>query len=140
MEYLKAKTIKLLADYYENDFRRINHALSVLDETEILIKRENSLNYDEEISIVCALLHDVGIKQSEKDLGYNNGNTQEKYGPVIAEKLLNKIDFPKDKIKKVKEIIGNHHSKSRYDYIELELLKKADKIVNKNEGRDYTSI
>ena len=35
---------------------------------------------------------------------------------------------------KVCEIIGNHHSPSRYDYVELEILKEADRIVNKLEG------
>jgi hypothetical protein len=31
------------------------------------------------------------------------------------------------------EIIGNHHSRSRYDYVELKVLKEADRIVNKME-------
>jgi len=33
----------------------------------------------------------------------------------------------------VKQIIGNHHSPSRYPYPELALLKEADLIVNKAE-------
>jgi len=34
----------------------------------------------------------------------------------------------------VKEIVGNHHSPSRYDYPELEVLKEADRIVNREES------
>ena len=139
MKYLKAKTIKLLTDFFETDFRRINHAISVLEETEKILVKTN-IDYDEDIAIVCALLHDVGIKQSEKELGYNNGKTQEQFGPAAAGILLEKIDFPEEKIIKVKEIIGNHHSKSRYDYIELEILKQADRIVNNNEGNKITIL
>ncbi len=131
MKYLKAKTIKLLVDFFEDDYRRIAHALKVLECAENIIQVKE--NYDEDIVIVCSLLHDVGIKPSEKELGHNNGITQEKFGPPAAEALLKKIGFPKRKIKKVKEIIGNHHSASKYDYIELEILKEADKIVNKED-------
>lgn len=133
MDYIKGKVTKLMVDYFESDFRRINHALEVMRHSEMIL--ETIQYYDYEIIIASALLHDIGIKQSEKELGYNNGKTQEKYGPPIAEKLLNSINFPPDKVIKVCEIIGNHHTPSRYDYIELEILKKADKIVNNIESR-----
>ena len=129
MEYLRTNIIKKLINYFDDDNNRIEHALRVLYHSEtIMMKHEN---YDEEIVIACALLHDIGIKISEEKFGYNNGKTQEEFGPDVAGELLSSICFPADKIEKVKEIIGNHHSKSRYDYVELEILKEADKIVNK---------
>jgi HD superfamily phosphodiesterase len=132
MKYIKGKITKLLVDHFGNDFRRITHALEVLKHSEKIM--ENTEGYDYDILIASALLHDIGIKQSEEVLGYNNGKTQEEYGPPIAEELLNSINFPLEKTTKVCEIIGNHHSRSRFDYIELEILKEADRIVNKLEG------
>ena len=88
---------------------------------------------DPDVVVASALLHDVGIKVSEKKHGYNNGKTQEEHGPPVAEELLSGIDFPADKIEIVKNIIGNHHSPSRYEYPELAVLKKADQIVNREE-------
>lgn len=131
MDYFKGRVTKLLVDYFGNDFRRITHALEVLKHAEIIM--ENSDDCDKEIVIAVALLHDIGIRQSEEILGHNNGKTQEEYGPPVAEKLLESINFPSEKIKKVCEIIGNHHSQSKYDYVELTILKKADRIVNKSE-------
>ena len=131
MKYTEAKILKLLVDFFQEDYRRINHAIRVLSYAkEIMNHKEKG---DEDIIIACALLHDIGIKPSEEKLGYNNGKTQEEFGPPIAENLLKKIDFPSEKIRKVKEIIGNHHSLSKYDYIELEIIKEADKIVNIKE-------
>lgn len=72
----------------------------------------------------------MGIKPSEEALGYNNGKIQEEYGPPVAEELLQRIDFPREKIKKVSEIIGKYHSPSKYDYVELEILKEVDRTVN----------
>lgn len=132
MDYCKGQIAKLLVDYFRNDFRRITHALEVLKHAERIM--EDTPGCDREIVIASALLHDVGIKPSEELLGYNNGKTQEKYGPPVAEELLKGIGFPEDKITKVSEMIGNHHSPSRYDYLELSILKEADRIVNRQEG------
>ena len=129
MIYLKAKIVKEVIITFGIDFRRIEHALDVLKESDKLLN--SYTGYDYEIVLASALLHDIGIKKSEQILGYNNGHTQEKYGPPIAKKILTRIGLDQKKIAKVCEIIGNHHSKSRYDYIELKILKHADQIVNK---------
>jgi len=131
MKYLRAQILKLMMDYFGDDNKRIEHALRVLYHSENIMRNYDS--YDLEIVIASAILHDIGIKVSEQKLGYNTGKSQEKYGPEIAEKLLNSIGFPNEKIEIVKNIIGNHHSPSRYNYAELEILKKADLIVNRDE-------
>jgi HD superfamily phosphodiesterase len=132
MDYVKGKITKLMVDYFGNDFRRISHALEVMKHAERIM--ENTEGCDLEVLIASALLHDIGIKPSEDLLGYNNGKTQEQYGPPVAERLLKSIDLDAMKIRKVCEIIGNHHSPSRYDYVELKILKEADMMVNRLES------
>jgi HD superfamily phosphodiesterase len=132
VDYCKGRVAKLLVDYFGNDFRRITHALEVLKYAEEIMEDTESCDHD--VLVASALLHDIGIKRSEEALGYNNGKTQEEFGPPVAEELLKSIDFPSEKIAKVCEIIGNHHSPSRYDYVELRILKEADRIVNKLES------
>ena len=131
MEYPRAIICRKLYEHFGNDNRRIEHALHVLHHADNIMPQYQ--NCDPDIVVAAALLHDVGIKPSEAELGYNNGITQEQYGPPIARRLLLEIGFPSDKIEKVAEIIGNHHSPSRFDYPELEILKKADLIVNRDE-------
>jgi hypothetical protein len=131
MDHCKGKIVKLLVDFFGTDLRRITHALEVLMHAERIM--DDAPDCDREILIAVALLHDVGIKPSEELLGYNNGKTQEKYGPPVAVELLKGIGFPEEKIIKVSEIVGNHHSLSRYDYVELRILKEADRIVNRQE-------
>jgi HD superfamily phosphodiesterase len=132
MQYCKGQITKLLTDYFEDDFRRITHALEVLKYAEKIMESVDE-PCDEEVLVAAALLHDVGIKPSEALLGYNDGKTQEVYGPPAAEELLRGIGFSIEKTRKVCEIIGNHHSRSRYDYVELKILKEADRIVNMRE-------
>jgi len=131
MEYVRAKVTRELIHYFGTDNKRIEHALRVLHHADnIMLNRSDC---DADIIIASALLHDVGIKVSEEKHEYNNGQTQEKYGPPVAEELLNSIGFPPEKIEIVKNIIGNHHSPSRYDYPELVVLKEADLIVNRDK-------
>ena len=132
MIFTKAKITRIMIDFFDRDNRRIEHALNVMLQADLMLAQED-IACDYEIVVATALLHDVGIKPSEEKLGYNNGKTQEEFGPPVAEKLLKLIDFPPLKIEKVKEIIGNHHSPSRYDYPELEILKRADRIINRND-------
>ncbi|MBN1501404.1 MAG: HD domain-containing protein [Spirochaetes bacterium] len=131
MKNLKAILIKALCDFFENDYRRIEHALKVTELSGRIAAEYGAFDY--ELLTAACILHDIGIKKSEEVLGYNNGKTQEEYGPAEAEKILKSINFPAEKISKVLEIIGNHHSPSRYDYIELKILKQSDQIINSAE-------
>lgn len=130
-EYLRARIIRAMTDYFGDDERRIDHALRVLQHADGISAERGDC--DPEIMTAAALLHDVGIKVSEEKLGYNNGRTQEEYGPPAAEELLRSVGFSAEKLDTVKDIIGNHHTRSRFDYPELEVLKEADRIVNRDE-------
>ncbi len=130
--YIKAQITKLLVDFFDDDFRRIDHALAVLHFAEKIGK--SYAGVDQELLVAVALLHDVGIKPSEEKWGYNTGKTQEEFGPAVAIELLQSSTFSKEKLIKVGDIIGNHHSVSRFDYIELEILKQADAKVNQLES------
>ena len=131
MKYLRSQLIRVLTQYFGTDDRRIEHALRVLHHADRI--SDDRPDCDTDIVVASALLHDVGIKVSEEKHGYNNGKTQEEYGPPVAEEMLQSIGFPPGKITVVKNIIGNHHSPSRYDYPELVVLKEADRIVNRDE-------
>ena len=133
MEHLKARLIKLLVDFFGDDYRRINHAIEVMQQAEISAQKYSQWDY--EILMAASILHDVGIKPSEEILGYNNVKTQEEYGPPIVRQLLKQINFDKAKLEIVANIVGNHHSPSRYDYVELRILKEADRHINHRESR-----
>lgn len=130
MEHLIGQLTCRLVDFFGTDARRIEHALLVLHHSLNLCREQT--NIDRDIIIAAALLHDVGIKPAEAAHGYNTGKLQEKYGPDEAEKILRSVAFPQEKIAVVREIIGNHHSPSRLDYPELDVLKAADLIVNRD--------
>ena len=127
--------IKRLKEYFGHDKKRIDHALFVLEKGKEIARSYNTSNYNRKVLLASLIFHDVGIKKSEELYGYNNGKTQEDLGPEIAKKLISDLDFTNDEIRIIMDIIGNHHSKSRFDYKELEILKKSDLFVNRKESK-----
>ncbi|MDC7226779.1 MAG: HD domain-containing protein [Spirochaetales bacterium] len=129
IDYLKARLTAELCSFFGNDFKRIEHALEVLNYSEIIAARIGGC--DNEIITAASLFHDLGIKPAEEIYGHNNGKLQEELGPAEARLILNGQGFDKAKTDIVCDIISNHHSASRFKYPELEVLKQADAIVNK---------
>ncbi len=128
MIYLRAKLVRILLEFFESNDRRIDHALRVLHHSDCLM--DNYPGCDEEVVVAVALLHDIGSKISMEKHGVSTHENQEIHGPDAAEELLLPLGYPPEKIDRIKNIIANHHSPSRYDYPELALLKTADHIVN----------
>ena len=91
---------------------------------------------DHDVLVAVSLLHDVGIKRSEEMLGYNNGKTQEEYGPPAAGgRLPEGHGVP---LRQARQGVRDHRQSSfsfaGVPYVELRILKEADSIVNRMEG------
>src|SRR3989338_7977911 len=124
---LKDKLISELEKYFGNDSKRINHAKKVMGFAEELLLKEKA---DWHIVIPASILHDVGIKAAEAKYGSSAGHYQEKEGPAIARKILEKLDFKKEDIDEICEIIAHHHSPDKVDTKNFKVLYDADWLVN----------
>lgn len=80
--------------------------------------------------IASAILHDIGIPESERKYGSSAGHYQEVEGPPIARRILEKYDLLKAFIDEVCEIIGNHHSPGKVATINFRIVYDADCLVN----------
>lgn len=91
------------------------------------LEKAKSVKADKEVLIAASFLHDLAAFYPEKF----KGDSHEK-DHILAEKILRKINFPKEKIKKVTEAIKNHGSDQKYkrkgEPIETAILRDADKI------------
>lgn len=121
--------IKMI-DYFNGDVRRINHALKVHSFATMIAKRENVNSDMLRIIEIAAILHDIGIKESERKYNSTAGSYQEIEGPPIAESLLKQFCLNFDEVERIKFIIGNHHSYSKIDGLDLQVLVESDFIVN----------
>lgn len=113
--------------YFGKDARRINHAKKVLGYAEALLEKEK---VDPLVVMAAAILHDIGIHKAEEKYKSSAGNYQEIEGPPIAREIMEKLQFKKEVVDEVCEIIANHHSPGKVDTLNFKALYDADWLVN----------
>ncbi|MFZ7120313.1 MAG: HD domain-containing protein [Eubacteriaceae bacterium] len=125
-----SKIMREMIFYFDNDVKRINHALKVHSFAKTICQLEN-LSTEEKIIIeLTAILHDIGIKESERKYNSSSGKYQELEGPPIARNILNNYDIDTEMIERVCYIIGNHHTYNNIKGIDYQIIIESDFIVN----------
>ncbi|MGZ7134912.1 MAG: HD domain-containing protein [Methanobacterium sp.] len=127
---MKIEVLEKMIEYFGVDVRRINHALKVYDFAQIISYEESIDRKTRDIIIYSAILHDIGIKVAEKKHNSSVGKYQEIEGPPIAREILSDLKISEEIINRVGEIVGNHHSYTKIDGIDFQIVVEADLLVN----------
>ena len=126
---LNELTAKMI-EYYSGDPKRIQHFVKVHEFSRLIAENEQ-LDEKTRFTIeTAALVHDIGIKNSEKRFGTCTGKQQEQLGPPEAKRMLSDLSFPADIIERVCYLVGHHHTYTDIDGIDLQILIEADFLVN----------
>ncbi len=137
---ISAVTEKMV-NYFDGDVRRVNHALKVHSFARCIGKFEKLAKNELFIIEVTALLHDIGIKISEEKYNSSSGRYQEIEGPPVAREILKDFKIEQSILDRICYLIGNHHSYSRIDRKDFQILIEADFLVNiYEESMDKESI
>jgi HD superfamily phosphodiesterase len=135
------RVMEKMVEYFGRDTRRINHALKVFAFARIISSHEPSDGQTQEIIAYTALLHDIGIIEAERKYDSSSGKYQQIEGPPIARQILADLGIPAPIIDRVCFITGNHHTYTKIDGIDFQILVEADFLVNifeDNLERDAT--
>lgn len=127
------KLISSMIEYFRGDIKRINHFLKVNAFAKAIGENEGLEDYKQEILEVAAIVHDIGIKLSEKKYNSSAGKYQEIEGPAEARKMLQKLNYKEALIERVCFLVGHHHTYSSIDGMDFQILVEADFLVNVHE-------
>lgn len=133
MENISSIVTQKMINYFEKDVRRINHALKVYAFSKTIGELEGLDDKTQLTLEIASILHDIGIKESERKYNSSAGNYQEIEGPPVAQELLKDLNLEDAIINRVSYLIGNHHSYNKIDGIDLQILVEADFLVNAYE-------
>lgn len=128
-----AKLMNMMTEYFNGDPKRIQHFTKVYAYAKNIGVLENIDSDTAFILETAAIVHDIGIKKGEEKYGRCDGKIQEELGPYEAEKILKKCGYSKEVIRRVKYLVGHHHTYSGIDGIDYQILVEADFIVNMYE-------
>ena len=113
-------------EYDKGDPKRIQHFIKVHSFARLIGKQEK---LSDEM-MTAAILHDIGIHEGERLYGRNDGEIQQKLGPVIAMEILESVGGYEDVAERVTHLIARHHTYTDIDGKDLQILIEADFIVN----------
>lgn len=120
--------------YDSPDIDRINHFLKVYAFAKVIGEAEGLSGWEQYILEVAAVLHDIGIHESERKYGSCAGNYQEIEGPVIAKEMLSRLGMEPETVERVCYLIGHHHTYDQVDGMDYQILLEADFFVNAYES------
>jgi predicted metal-dependent HD superfamily phosphohydrolase len=131
---MTGRVIEEMIRFFGTDIKRIAHALKVFAYAEALTELENIARGEREITLIAAILHDVGIKIAEQAHGSCTAREQEELGPAAAGAILERLGVSAGVIDRVCFLIAHHHSPETTEDIDFRILLEADYIVNFEEG------
>lgn len=129
------RLIEEMISYFSGDPKRIQHFIKVHAFAKLIGETENLTEKELFTLETAAVVHDIGIKISEEKYGSCTGSQQETEGPTEAEKMLEKLGFESETVKRVCWLVGHHHTYSGIDSPEHQILVEADFLVNLYEDR-----
>jgi HD domain len=131
---VKEIAISRMKQLFGDDNRRVTHALKVLSFSEEILQGEKVVGEIAETVILTAALHDIGIHEAERKYNSSSGKYQEIEGPPIANRILHEMGISDLIIQRVCYIIGGHHTPSKVDDVDFQIIREADLLVNIEEG------
>lgn len=127
---MDAALLLKMAEYFGPDPKRVGHALKVYGFARMIARGETLPEKEERILLAAAILHDIGIHEAERKHGSSAGKYQEMEGPEVARGLLGEFFPDEEEMGRILFLIGNHHSYSRIDALDFQILAEADFLVN----------
>lgn len=124
------KLIFAMIEYDRGDAKRIQHFLKVYELARTIGRLEGLDEDTQYILESAAVVHDIGIHNSEEKYGSCSGKYQELEGPPEAKKLLEGLGWPENVISRVCFLVGHHHTYTGIDGADWQILVEADFLVN----------
>lgn len=125
--------IEELQQHFGTDRRRIQHALKVLAFAERIMDGEGVDDAMRKTITITALLHDTGIKIAEQKYNSAAGPYQELEGPPVVREIMQRRGEAVPIIERVAYIVGGHHTPSKNDGLDFQIIWEADLLVNIEE-------
>ncbi|MCQ2227913.1 MAG: HD domain-containing protein [Bacteroidales bacterium] len=120
-----------MINYDNGDPKRIQHTTKVHAYASLIGIGEG---LDEETLFIlesATLVHDVGIRASEKKYGHQNGKLQEQEGPAVARNLLTHIGgYTEEQMERICWLVAHHHTYHASEDLDYQILIEADFLVN----------
>lgn len=122
--------LQKMIEYFAGDAKRIQHFIKVHSFAKMIGQLEKIDEKQQLILETAAIVHDIGIKNSEIKYKSSAGKYQEIEGPAPAKEMLLKLGYEDKVIERVCYLIAHHHTYGNIEGSDYQILVEADFLVN----------
>lgn len=122
--------LQKMIEYFSGDAKRIQHFIKVHSFAKLIGQLEEIDKKQQLILETAAIVHDIGIKNSEIKYKSSAGKYQELEGPAPAKAMLMELGYEVEVIERVCYLIAHHHTYDNIAGIDYQILVEADFLVN----------
>ncbi len=126
-EAVTGRIIAAVKKELKDDEKRISHAIQVLENAEKILQEEKA---SPRITLAAALLHDIGVRESEEKYDSAAFRHNRIESASIARRVLKGLDFSEEDIEHVCRIVAHHHSGMPEETPEFRIVWDADRLVS----------
>jgi hypothetical protein len=134
MTELTGQVLLRMVRYFGEDIKRISHAFKVSGFAQAILAGEGITGDTEFTTNLAALLHDIGIREAIRKHNSPAARFQETEGPAVARTIMNECGIKGEVVERVCYIVGHHHTYTKIDGTDFQILVEADFLVNIQEG------
>lgn len=127
---MKDRVIEEMKQVFEGFPLQIQHTFNVLKYADEIMAGENVSEVQREFISIVVVLHDIGVIEAKRKHGSSAAPYQEKEGAIIAAQILEKIGYSETNSERICYIVGNHHTSSKVDGLDFQILWEADLLEN----------
>ena len=126
-----------MMNYDNSEPKRIQHTTKVHAYASLI---GNGEGLDEDTQFIlesAALVHDIGIRASEKKYGHQNGKLQEQESPAVARDLRTRIGgYTEEQMERIGWLVAHHHTYHASEDMDYQIRIEADFLVNLYEDNE----
>lgn len=129
-----SSAIEKMIAFYQGNLHDINHFLKVWAFAKT-IGEQDGLDDQTQLTLeLAAVVHDIACPLCRQKYGNANGNYQELESPPLVEDFFAGMPVERDMAERISWLVAHHHTYTRVDGLDYQILLEADFLVNADEG------
>lgn len=131
----KAQMIQKMIDFYEGSVHDVEHFLKVLSYAGMIGKLEGLDEKTQDILEMAAIVHDIACPLCREKYGNTDGKHQEIESEGLLRPFLFEFNLAEEVLERVIYLVSHHHTFSRIDGQDYQILVEADFLANASEAQ-----
>ena len=129
-----SSAIEKMIAFYQGNLHDINHFLKVWAFAKTIGEQEGLDDQTQLTLEMAAVVHDIACPLCRQKYGNANGKYQELESPPLVEDFFAGMPVERDMAERISWLVAHHHTYTRVDGLDYQILLEADFLVNAGES------